>query len=84
MKEGSADRYFQDREEEASKLVPEGVEGACRLRVHYPIWFSNWSVAFGPAWAWWAQKIWPTSVKEPNLCVLLLRVSSNPIRIRCR
>ncbi len=27
MKEGSADRYFQDREEEASKLVPEGVEG---------------------------------------------------------
>ncbi len=27
MKEGSKDRYFQEHEEEASKLVPEGVEG---------------------------------------------------------
>jgi len=27
MKDGSADRYFQEHEEEASKLVPEGVEG---------------------------------------------------------
>ncbi|PWB71891.1 IMP dehydrogenase [candidate division GN15 bacterium] len=27
MKDGSKDRYFQEHEEEASKLVPEGVEG---------------------------------------------------------
>ena len=27
MKDGSADRYFQDMEEEISKLVPEGIEG---------------------------------------------------------
>jgi IMP dehydrogenase len=27
MKEGSKDRYFQDAEEELSKLVPEGIEG---------------------------------------------------------
>lgn len=27
MKEGSRDRYFQDAEEELSKLVPEGIEG---------------------------------------------------------
>lgn len=27
MKEGSKDRYFQEHEDEASKLVPEGVEG---------------------------------------------------------
>jgi IMP dehydrogenase len=27
MKEGSKDRYFQEHEEEASKLVPEGIEG---------------------------------------------------------
>jgi IMP dehydrogenase len=27
MQEGSADRYFQDVEEEISKLVPEGIEG---------------------------------------------------------
>jgi IMP dehydrogenase len=27
MKEGSRDRYFQDSEEELSKLVPEGIEG---------------------------------------------------------
>jgi IMP dehydrogenase len=27
MKEGSRDRYFQDAEEEISKLVPEGIEG---------------------------------------------------------
>jgi IMP dehydrogenase len=27
MKEGSKDRYFQEHEEEVSKLVPEGVEG---------------------------------------------------------
>lgn len=27
MKQGSKDRYFQDMEEEISKLVPEGVEG---------------------------------------------------------
>jgi IMP dehydrogenase len=27
MKEGSADRYFQDAEEEIKKLVPEGIEG---------------------------------------------------------
>lgn len=27
MKEGSADRYFQDVEEEISKFVPEGIEG---------------------------------------------------------
>lgn len=27
MQEGSKDRYFQDHEEEASKLVPEGIEG---------------------------------------------------------
>jgi IMP dehydrogenase len=27
MKKGSADRYFQEEEEETSKLVPEGVEG---------------------------------------------------------
>lgn len=27
MKEGSADRYFQDVEDEISKLVPEGIEG---------------------------------------------------------
>ncbi|MBE2279677.1 MAG: IMP dehydrogenase [Ignavibacteriaceae bacterium] len=27
MKQGSGDRYFQDAEEEISKLVPEGVEG---------------------------------------------------------
>ncbi len=27
MKEGSGDRYFQDAEEEISKLVPEGIEG---------------------------------------------------------
>jgi IMP dehydrogenase len=27
MKQGSADRYFQDAEDEISKLVPEGIEG---------------------------------------------------------
>jgi IMP dehydrogenase len=27
MKKGSKDRYFQEEEEEASKLVPEGIEG---------------------------------------------------------
>ena len=27
MKSGSGDRYFQDAEEEISKLVPEGIEG---------------------------------------------------------
>jgi IMP dehydrogenase len=27
MKSGSSDRYFQDAEEELSKLVPEGIEG---------------------------------------------------------
>jgi IMP dehydrogenase len=27
MQQGSADRYFQDVEEEISKLVPEGIEG---------------------------------------------------------
>jgi IMP dehydrogenase len=27
MNQGSADRYFQDVEEEISKLVPEGIEG---------------------------------------------------------
>ncbi len=27
MKEGSKDRYFQEHQEEASKLVPEGIEG---------------------------------------------------------
>jgi IMP dehydrogenase len=27
MKAGSGDRYFQDPEEEVSKLVPEGIEG---------------------------------------------------------
>ncbi|MCK4606804.1 MAG: IMP dehydrogenase [candidate division Zixibacteria bacterium] len=27
MKEGSKDRYFQEEEEETSKLVPEGIEG---------------------------------------------------------
>jgi IMP dehydrogenase len=27
MKAGSGDRYFQDPEEEISKLVPEGIEG---------------------------------------------------------
>jgi IMP dehydrogenase len=27
MKEGGRDRYFQDAEEELSKLVPEGIEG---------------------------------------------------------
>jgi len=27
MKDGSKDRYFQEHEEETSKLVPEGVEG---------------------------------------------------------
>ena len=27
MKEGSKDRYFQEHEEEASKFVPEGIEG---------------------------------------------------------
>lgn len=27
MKEGSKDRYFQEHEDEASKLVPEGIEG---------------------------------------------------------
>ena len=27
MKEGSKDRYFQDAEEEISKLVPEGIVG---------------------------------------------------------
>ncbi|MGE5480163.1 MAG: IMP dehydrogenase [Chloroflexota bacterium] len=27
MKQGSADRYFQDMEEEISKFVPEGIEG---------------------------------------------------------
>jgi IMP dehydrogenase len=27
MKEGSKDRYFQDHQEEVSKLVPEGIEG---------------------------------------------------------
>ncbi len=27
MKEGSSDRYFQEYQEEASKLVPEGIEG---------------------------------------------------------
>ena len=27
MKKGAADRYFQDVEEEITKLVPEGIEG---------------------------------------------------------
>jgi IMP dehydrogenase len=27
MREGSADRYFQDSGEERSKMVPEGIEG---------------------------------------------------------
>ena len=27
MKDGSKDRYFQDGEEEVTKLVPEGIEG---------------------------------------------------------
>ena len=27
MKDGSSDRYFQEHQEEASKLVPEGIEG---------------------------------------------------------
>ena len=27
MKKGSSDRYFQDHQEEVSKLVPEGIEG---------------------------------------------------------
>jgi len=27
MKQGSADRYFQDAEDEISKFVPEGIEG---------------------------------------------------------
>lgn len=32
MTQGSADRYFQDAEEEISKLVPEGIEGRVPFR----------------------------------------------------
>jgi IMP dehydrogenase len=32
MQDGSADRYFQDGELSPKKLVPEGIEGACRTR----------------------------------------------------
>jgi len=32
MQKGSADRYFQDVEEEISKLVPEGIEGRVAFR----------------------------------------------------
>ncbi|MBD3276325.1 MAG: IMP dehydrogenase [Candidatus Marinimicrobia bacterium] len=32
MKEGSKDRYFQDTEEEVTKLVPEGIEGMIPYR----------------------------------------------------
>ena len=32
MKKGSSDRYFQDRENEPSKLVPEGIEGKVPYR----------------------------------------------------
>jgi len=32
MKEGSRDRYFQDVEDDLQKLVPEGIEDACRLK----------------------------------------------------
>jgi IMP dehydrogenase len=32
MKEGSGDRYFQDTAAEATKLVPEGIEGRIPFR----------------------------------------------------
>jgi IMP dehydrogenase len=32
MREGSRDRYAQDMTETESKLVPEGIEGACRTK----------------------------------------------------
>lgn len=40
MQQGSADRYFQDVEEEMSKLVPEGIEGRVpyKGRVHDSIY----------------------------------------------
>jgi IMP dehydrogenase len=32
MKEGSKDRYFQDAEDEVSKLVPEGIVGTVAFK----------------------------------------------------
>jgi IMP dehydrogenase len=32
MNQGSADRYFQDAEDEIAKLVPEGIEGRVPLK----------------------------------------------------
>ena len=34
MKEGSKDRYFQDAEDEVSKLVPEGIVGNVPYKGH--------------------------------------------------
>jgi len=32
MQKGSSDRYFQDTNSGADKLVPEGIEGACHIK----------------------------------------------------
>ena len=31
MNKGSADRYFQTKQKDSSKYVPEGVEGFCKI-----------------------------------------------------
>ena len=45
MQQGSSDRYFQDDEDKADKLVPEGVEAACPTRAASSASFiSSWAV----------------------------------------
>ena len=44
-REGSRNRYFQDTEESAGKLVPEGIEGRVPYKGHYRLSSISWLVA---------------------------------------
>ena len=50
MVQGSKDRYGQADVKSSSKLVPEGVRGACRTEGRWGTSSTRWSAGCGPAW----------------------------------